>query len=74
MLGVGCFPFSLQRMLPDRFLMERRSLPRRLVSAKQCEDGSFRAKAGPTRRVFRKHQKSGLFCAIWIAKLLKTFE
>jgi len=37
-------------LLAEMFLPERRSLPRRLVSTKQSEGGSFRAKAGPTRR------------------------
>jgi len=37
-------------LLVEIFLPERRSLPRRLVSTKQSEGGSFRAKAGPTRR------------------------
>jgi Ca-activated chloride channel family protein len=37
-------------LLAEMFLPERRSLPRRLVSTKQGEGGSFRAKAGPTRR------------------------
>jgi hypothetical protein len=41
------------RTLPPTLMAtaERRFLPRRLVSAKQCEDGSFQAKAGPIRRV-----------------------
>ena len=41
------------RTLPPTLMAtaERRFLPRRLVSAKQCEDGSFQAKAGPARRV-----------------------
>jgi hypothetical protein len=38
-------------MKPLMATAERRFLPRRLVSAKQCEDGSFQAKAGPIRRV-----------------------
>jgi Ca-activated chloride channel family protein len=37
-------------LLAEMFLPERRSLPRRLVSTKQSEGGSFRAKTGPTRR------------------------
>lgn len=41
---------AILMLLAEMFLPERRSLPRRLVSAKQREDGSFRAKAGPTRR------------------------
>ena len=37
-------------LLAEMFLLERRFLPRRLDSTKQSEGGSFRAKAGPTRR------------------------
>jgi Ca-activated chloride channel family protein len=41
-------------LLAEMFLPERRSLPRRLVSTKQSEGGSFRAKTGPTR-----HESNG---------------